>query len=541
MARGAEIVIALVCPLGTDVETVVDEMKTELTEYGFTSSVHRLSDYIIEFGEAEDFNALPFDERLDAAMTAGDDLRKEWGTGDALALCAISDISAWREANADVQIESPSDRENALPGGIERHAYILRSLKTQDEVDTLRTVYGSRFVLIGIYAPDEIREEYLRGQIRKSRNNNDESTWSHSPADLIERDWAEQAAGGQDVLGTFHQADFFVDAADAEVSRTSLVRALAVLFGDPFRTPTRDEYGQFAAQGAAMRSAELGRQVGAAICSGDGAVISLGTNEVPKYGGGAHWDEDDPEDDHREFRFGERDTNRVYQDRIADDVVARARKRLLDAAETTDDPEGTIKEMIDALTSVFRGSFGKGTLREVTEYGRAVHAEMDALLDAARRGVPVRGATLYVTAFPCHTCARHIIAAGIERVVYVSPYAKSKAQELHPHDIDVAGNVAGDQVKFEPFVGVAPRRYLVAFDAAARERLGHCRRKDESGRVQSFDKQAAQPVVPDREPEHLRPLVPTYRFRELLALNYYDEKRGSTDASDEGATNESEE
>ncbi|MEJ7655371.1 MAG: deaminase [Chloroflexia bacterium] len=46
-----------------------------------------------------------------------------------------------------------------------------------------------------------------------------------------------------------------------------------------------------------------------------------------------------------------------------------------------------------------------------------MHAEMSALLDAGRRGVPVQGATLYTTTFPCHNCARHIVGAGIDRVV----------------------------------------------------------------------------------------------------------------------------
>ena len=44
----SEIVIALICPLGTDIEMVLNEISTELTEYGYTSSVHRLSDFLLE-------------------------------------------------------------------------------------------------------------------------------------------------------------------------------------------------------------------------------------------------------------------------------------------------------------------------------------------------------------------------------------------------------------------------------------------------------------------------------------------------------------
>ncbi len=69
--------------------------------------------------------------------------------------------------------------------------------------------------------------------------------------------------------------------------------------------------------------------------------------------------------------------------------------------------------------------------RAITEFGRAVHAEMDALTTAARQGISVAGATLVCTTFPCHNCTRHVIASGIRKVLYVLPYSKSLARELH--------------------------------------------------------------------------------------------------------------
>lgn len=47
-----------------------------------------------------------------------------------------------------------------------------------------------------------------------------------------------------------------------------------------------------------------------------------------------------------------------------------------------------------------------------------VHAEMNAILNAGRNGIPLKGSTLYTTAFPCHDCAQAIIQSGIETVVY---------------------------------------------------------------------------------------------------------------------------
>ena len=536
--EGSEIVIALICPLGTNIEMVLDELSTELSEYSYSSSIHRLSDFFAEVG-GTDFSDLPFDERLDAAMTAGNELRARWGQGDALALRAIADIVATREEESDEVIGAGDDQagEEPLAGYLGRHAYILRSLKTQDEVKMLRAVYGTRLFLIAAYAPDEVRLDYLGEEIRKSRHSNDPTTWSHLPKALIDRDWAEeeQLHGGQDVVGTYQQADFFINATNAASTKADVIRTLEILFGHPFRTPTRDEFGQFAAQGAALRSSELGRQVGAAICGSSGAVIALGTNEVPKPGGGAYWEGDPEDEDFREFKFAKRDTNRVHQDELANELTASIKRDLLIRVEAESGKEAAerIAGQVESLGSIVGESIRDGALRNLTEFGRAVHAEMDALLDAARRGVSVEGATLYTSTFPCHNCARHIIAAGITRVVYVSPYAKSKAESLHSDALVVASADPEGRVSFEPFVGVAPRRYMVAFDAAARERLGHQRRKDADGWVQAqFQKHAATPVIPDVELEAVRLLIQPYRQREELALEHYEQMCSSIEASE---------
>jgi dCMP deaminase len=49
------------------------------------------------------------------------------------------------------------------------------------------------------------------------------------------------------------------------------------------------------------------------------------------------------------------------------------------------------------------------------KYSRVIHAEMNALLNYKE---PVTGMTLYITHPPCENCAKHVAAAGIERVVF---------------------------------------------------------------------------------------------------------------------------
>jgi len=53
---------------------------------------------------------------------------------------------------------------------------------------------------------------------------------------------------------------------------------------------------------------------------------------------------------------------------------------------------------------------------------RALHAEQNAIIQAALHGVSTSGATCFVTHQPCHICAKMLINAGIVRVVYSGEY-----------------------------------------------------------------------------------------------------------------------
>ncbi|MBD3824086.1 MAG: dCMP deaminase family protein [Epsilonproteobacteria bacterium] len=51
-----------------------------------------------------------------------------------------------------------------------------------------------------------------------------------------------------------------------------------------------------------------------------------------------------------------------------------------------------------------------------------IHAEMNAIIWAARKGISIEGATIYVTLEPCSECSKNLIASGIKRIVYAKPY-----------------------------------------------------------------------------------------------------------------------
>jgi len=61
---------------------------------------------------------------------------------------------------------------------------------------------------------------------------------------------------------------------------------------------------------------------------------------------------------------------------------------------------------------------------------RAIHAEQNAIVQAALYGVSTRGATCYVTAAPCVTCANLLVAAGIVRVVYGEEYTNRLGEQV---------------------------------------------------------------------------------------------------------------
>lgn len=521
----SELFVALVAAVGTDLEMLTTEFETELTAYGYTTYQLRLSDFLAEL-QGHDFTGLPFDERLWAAMDAGNQLRRDWGRGDALALAAISDIVATRRETAP---SAEEDGEDTQPVNLDRAAFVIRSLKTPDELRTLRAVYGPRVFVVAAYSPEGDRLSHLADEIRASRKNEDRSTWEHLPEQLIRRDMDEEEDVGQDVSDTFHRADFFIRGSNRELARADIARTLEIIFGHPFHTPTRAEHAQFLAAGEARRSAELGRQVGAAIVRPDGAVIALGANEVPIAGGGSFW-EGDTRHDNREFASQPIESNKRHQHDLAETLSKELLPAITEVFESRSLPGDLAAAIAADLGTELPARLLDAGLEDITEFGRAVHAEMDALLDAARRGVAVQGCAAHTTTFPCHNCARHLIAAGIERVVFVEPYEKSKAPELHEDSIALSpsDHVQG-KVTFEPFVGVAPRRYLEAFDATARELLAGQPRKTPDGTVCEFDKSTAVPLFADLViPEGLRPLLPAYRQRELMALRHFDELRSAS-------------
>jgi len=474
-----ELVFGLVAAVGTDLKFVEDALCDRLKDFNYYDPVRiHLSDFLKNFkipknGQPVKLVDKPEDMRITSRMDAGNILRERTGHGDALALLATQKIQQSRQGS---------------PG---RRAYVINSVKHPDEVNCLRRIYGPGFFLIAVYSPEPQRETRLATEIARSKDTAEVDQFRSAARELMKRDEFEPGKFGQQVRETFHLADVFISLdADSnrakDLAKSSMKRFMELLFGNPFQTPTPDEYLMFHAHAAALRSGSLARQVGAVVGTERAEVISTGCNDVPRAEGGLYLAND--HDDQRDMRQT-RDSSDEQKEKMVKEVLdifsdtklIRKQKKRLDTSEIIASLKGT-------------------RLMNVIEFGRDAHAEMEAILSAGRRGVSIRGYNLYSTTFPCHNCAKLVIAAGIRRVVYIEPYPKSLAIELHSDSIFLGKNPpkkknSATPVKFEPFVGVGPRKYMDFFSLSTATG-GQIIRKDNTGRPVQWNSKTANPRSP---------------------------------------------
>jgi dCMP deaminase len=58
-----------------------------------------------------------------------------------------------------------------------------------------------------------------------------------------------------------------------------------------------------------------------------------------------------------------------------------------------------------------------------------IHAEQNAICDAAKRGISLEGSTIYITHYPCVNCMKVIIASGIKKIKYIEDYRNDEIVE----------------------------------------------------------------------------------------------------------------
>lgn len=287
-AQFPELFFGLVGPIGVDMDSVAGKLRAALVAVGYVPVDIRITELMEQIAVDQDIDgsADPL-KRYGSRIEYANAVRAKCQNDAALAALAIQRIREIRfEKHTDNNRTPPADTElSDLP--LFRHAYIIRQFKRKEEIDLLRQTYGRKFVQISANLSQLDRIKSLSRKIATQNPNYDQKTCENFANALVERDLDERAVErGQRISDVFHLGDVFVDARnEATIERTTR-RFIDALFGKNSVSPTVDEYGTYIAASAALRSLDTSRQVGAAIFSKQGEVISLGTNEVPKAGGG---------------------------------------------------------------------------------------------------------------------------------------------------------------------------------------------------------------------------------------------------------------
>lgn len=464
LPKRPELVFAMVGPLGTRLRKLSDQLTRELKAFGYDVEPIRISDLLCRFPDWTPLDKPGEDARVRHLQNTANAIRGRHRDGAILARAAIAEIR-------DRRLRRSGDPD----GPVYNCAFVIDQLKHPDEARLLRQIYGDALYVIGGHACWDTRVEEFAWAIARTLDQPGHYKDSQGAAtDLIQADDRSKGPFGQNMRNTYPQADIFVDL-NPVGGESAINRFVDLMFGHPFRTPKPEEYAMYLASAVSLRSSDENRQVGAAIVDifRDGPVTdpnsirnadirALGMNEVPRAGGGFYWDEQSPD---------KRDQALLPEDRAHDiklslltELLGHIRTQKWLGPQTGD---GDDSELARKLLPHLAGS----QFMDISEFSRPVHAEMAAIIDAARRGVSIDGCSMYVTTFPCHNCAKHIIAAGIQRVVYLEPYPKSRADNLYREELDCDSQSGGEykgEVLFLAYSGVAPRQYPKLFSMGLR-------------------------------------------------------------------------
>lgn len=444
--QNAELFIGIVARIGVDTKDIVKILIDRLNEYNYETHEIHVTDLLKNIQTGVEFENDPTEKRYNKLIDACNNARKQSKMNDFMAKLAIVGIVNLRTntgVNANIE---------------KRTAYIINQIKRPEEFELLRDVYGEHYIQISCHSNVETRKKLLSRKIAKDHPEKSKPEyWESYAIDLMQKDEAEEDKPyGQRVREVFPLSDVVINSGKHDIANSQIDRFLRILFGDNKVTPTPEEYGMELANTASKRSSDLSRQVGAAIMNQYNEIQALGCNEVPKGGGGTYWE--GGTDDGREFTLG-RDANDVRKEEVLIDLVLR-----LSEAEILKDEYKSPQVIKQILFNRKDNIIKDSQIMDSLEYGRSIHAEMNAITDCARDGRSIRDCILYCNTFPCHNCAKHIVASGISKVVYLRPYPKSYAVELFSDSILVdSGPDSSSKVKFDQFIGICGPIYSRIF------------------------------------------------------------------------------
>ncbi|AZJ32762.1 Cytidine and deoxycytidylate deaminase zinc-binding region [Tenacibaculum mesophilum] len=466
-----ELFIAICSPIGSMKEIIIENIKDILkTNFNYDNKVIKLSKYIDKINitttetTSTKNNTEIFNQYFNK-IEKGNQIRKN-NNNAFLAENAIQEIHLERLSEVKKKgIEEPKAEDFKS----RRICYIIDSIKSKDELELFRKVYTENFYLISLFSSLDDRKNNLRNKGFKNSE----------IEEIIENDDKQNFNYGQNVRGTFVDGDFFmrVSEENSHVTNKKLRRFFDLIFESSIITPTVEEKSMYLAKSASGNSSCLSRQVGACIIDENNNTLSTGWNDVPKFGGNLYTS-DYESLDNRCYKKGfcsndsqkDKLVGNIIESLISDPEIKKLFEKKINGEEN---------ELNNSLIERVKNNLRNSKVKDLIEFSRSVHAEMHAIIQSSQTyGSQIINGKLFCTTYPCHNCARHIIAAGIKEVYYIEPYVKSLCLTLHNDAMTENEKIEG-KVKILMFDGVAPRNYLTFFtNFAERKNKGKLIKRD---------------------------------------------------------------
>jgi deoxycytidylate deaminase len=307
---GAELVFAIVCPLGTPYKRVVEALGNHLRQFGYKTVKIQVSDYfddlLVQLGS--DLKADGDDPQAIARhkIAAGNNIRQLTHKNDIMARVAAGAIADRRNEE-----NKALGRKSRRSFPLTNTAYIISTVRRPEEATTLRRIYRKRVLpswrqrFAGRPGALPVRDGNPRRRRRATHGDRRQGEGELRPGD------PRCVPDGRRLSVSDPAGSDYADQSS---------RFLNLLFGCPTLTPTPQEQAMFMAYAASLRSGDLSRQVGAAIIDSHGDLISVGCNEAPKYGAGLYDPPTAHTPSHRDIELGD-DSNELEKEAMADRIV----------------------------------------------------------------------------------------------------------------------------------------------------------------------------------------------------------------------------
>lgn len=445
-----EIILGIVAPLGTDRDSFLNKLQSNFEKRGYIVEKISLTQ------EFFDITCSPRSESFKyfIKMQICNNIRKEICKGF-FAFFATYIIQLKRDRGKKV--------------------FIIDQIKNSVECDVLNHTYGLNYIQISLFSNEIERDKNLKNKFLKDKFSKEHSFESKIDPEkkyykifddefknkikeledeinddyekeiisdvshnLMKKDFKDfdrdkiYNKASQQVSKLFHKSHYYfnLDYPEEKIDY-ELKKFVKLICGEYREYPTQDEFGMNLAYQASVRSNFPGdRHIGAAIISEYGEVISVGSIRAPS----------------------DSANTTLYDQQLITHGYLSYKEKIEQWLSTLDSIQQSMQ--IDDI---------KNFINDSLEFHPCTHAEIAAIIDAAKIGISVRNCTLYTTTFPCHLCAKEIINAAIKRVVYLEAYPKSKNKELYPNIIDFDPKNKSSLVPFDFYCGIGPKRFVYAY------------------------------------------------------------------------------